>query len=50
MTGDKQTFETFEYYNGGPVRMGNDTPCLVEGKRTIMLNNLIKCENAYWVK
>ena len=50
MTGDKEKFNTFEYYNGGTVRMGNDTPCLVEGKGTIILNNLIKCENAYWVK
>ena len=50
MTGDKEKFNTFEYYNGGTVRMGDDTPCTVEGKGTIMLNNLIKCENAYWVK
>src|SRR5271156_3148867 len=50
MTGDKKNFETFEYYNVGSVRMGNDTPCPVEGKGTIMLNNLIKCENAYWAK
>jgi len=50
MTSDKENFNTFEYYNGGTVRMGNDTPCPVEGKGTIMLNNLIKFENAYWVK
>ena len=29
--------------------MGNDTPCPVEGRGTIMLNNKIMCENAYWV-
>ena len=45
MTGDKKKFETFEYSNGGSIRMGNDPPCPIEGKGTIMLNNLIKCEN-----
>ena len=34
MTRDKEKFETFEYYNGRSRRMGNDSPCPVEGKGT----------------
>ncbi|GLJ21945.1 hypothetical protein SUGI_0410990 [Cryptomeria japonica] len=38
MTGDKSKFLTFEEYNGGLVRFGDDKACLIKGKGSISLD------------
>lgn len=50
MTGDEEKNEYLEHYNGGSVKIRNDTACQVKGKGSILMNNKIRCENAYWVK
>ena len=47
--GDKSKFEKLEHYNGSCVKFGNDAPCYVKGKGSIILNDKIRCDNAYWV-
>ena len=49
MTGDTNKFEKLEHYNGSCVKFGNDASCYVKGKGSIILNEKIKCDNAYWV-
>lgn len=49
-TGDEEKFDYLEEYNGGFVRMGNDAPYMVRGKGSLMINDRLKCENAYLVK
>ncbi|GLJ39976.1 hypothetical protein SUGI_0817840 [Cryptomeria japonica] len=41
MTGDKSKFLTFQEYNGGLVRFGDDKACLIKGKGTISLDGNI---------
>ncbi|WP_425279426.1 hypothetical protein [Enterobacter hormaechei] len=36
MTGDKSKFITLTYYDGNSVRFGNDAPCLIKGKGSII--------------
>lgn len=50
MTGDEEKFDHLEQYNGGSVKRGNDTPCMVRGKGCLLINDKIKCDNAYWVE
>lgn len=49
MTSDIEKFDRLDEYDGGSIRMGNDAPCMVRGKGSLMINDRIKCENAYWV-
>ena len=50
MPGDKSKFKTFESYNGNNVKYGNDTPCPMKGKGSIVLIDKITCENTYLVE
>ncbi|GLJ17031.1 hypothetical protein SUGI_0294660 [Cryptomeria japonica] len=38
MTDDQSKFLTLKEFDGGVVRFGNDSPCMVKGKGTISLN------------
>ena len=49
IVGDTSMFENIEHYNGNCVKFGNYEPCYVEGKWSIILNDKIICDNAYWV-
>ena len=50
MTGDKETFENFEDYDGGSVRFGNNEPCCIKGRGKISLTKELICDNAYCVE
>ena len=50
MTGDKNKFKTFENCDGNSVKFGNDSPCPVKGKGSIVLTDKITCENTYFVE
>ena len=50
MTGDKNKFKTFEYYDGNNVKFGNDAPCHMKGKGSVVLIEKITCENTYFVE
>ena len=49
MTGDTSKFKKLEHYNRSRVKFGNDAPCYMKGKGSIKPNEMIKCDNAYWV-
>lgn len=49
MISDTSKFEKLEHYNGSCVKFGNDAPCYVKGKGSIILNDKIRCDNAHWV-
>ena len=48
--GDKSKFITLTSYDGNSVRFGNDAPCLIKGKGSILLIDKISCDNAYYVE
>ena len=50
MTGDISKFDKLEEYDGGIVKLGNDVPCLVKGRGSLILTNKIKCDDSYWVQ
>ena len=50
MTGDRSKFSTFETYDGNSVKFGNDAPCIVKGKWSIIITNKITCNNTYYVE
>ena len=50
MTGDRSNFETFDLNNRNTVKFGNDAPCLVKGKGSIILTNKITFDNSYYVE
>ena len=50
ITSDKEKFEDIGPYNGGCVKFGNDSPCVIGGKVIIQVTNKITCENVYWVE
>lgn len=50
MTGDTSKFEKIKHYNRSSVKLGNDAPCFMKGKWSIILNEKISCDNAYWVE
>ena len=37
MTGDKNKFKTFKIFDGNCVKFGNDSPCPIKGKGSIVL-------------
>ena len=41
--------QKLENYNLSFVKFGNDAPCYVKGRESIILNDKIRCDNAYWV-
>ena len=47
MTGDLSKFKEFD--DGGAIMFGSDVPYLVKGKVPLMLNDQIRCNDAYWV-
>lgn len=51
MTSDLSKFENFEENDdGGTVNFGSDVPYLVKGKGSLMLNDKIRYDDAYWVQ
>ena len=51
MTSDLNKFDKFEETNdGGTIQLGNDVPCVVKGKGSLMLNDKIICDDSYWVQ
>ena len=50
MTGDKNKFKTFEYYDGNNVKFGNDASFFVKGKGFVTLIEKIICDNTYFVE
>ena len=50
MIGDKSKFITLTCYDGNSVRFGNNAPCLIKGKGSIKLTDMISCDNAYYVE
>lgn len=49
ITCDTSKFNKVEHYNGSCVKFWNDAPCYVKHKGSIILNDKIICDNAYWV-
>ena len=51
MTSDPSKFDKFEEIDdGGTTKLGNDVLCPVKGKWSLMLNDKIRCDDAYWVE
>lgn len=50
MTGDHSKFITLKEFDGGVVRFGNDSPCMVKGKGTISLNGKRSADDVYQVE
>ena len=50
MTSDKNKFKTFESCDGNSVKFGNDSPCPMKGKGSIVLIDKIICENTQFVE
>lgn len=50
MTSDIDKFKNLEKYDGGFVRFGNDAPCSIKGRGSIVLNEKMRCDDGYWVK
>lgn len=50
MTGDKRKFIYLKEFDGGVVRFGNNSPCMVKGKGSISLNGKINIDDVYWVE
>ena len=42
--------ENFEGCEGGTVKIRNDILCPVKGRGSLMLNDKIQCDDAYWVQ
>lgn len=49
MTGDKSKFITLNEFDGGVVRFGNNSPCMVKGKGSISLNGKSNVDDVFWV-
>ena len=49
MTSDTSKFEKLDHYNVSSVNFGNDATCYVKGKRSIIMNYKIRCDNVYWI-
>lgn len=39
-----------EKYDSGFVKLGNDVPCPVKGRGSLILNEKIRCDDGYWVQ
>ena len=50
MTGGINKFDKLEEYDGGFVKVGNDFPCLVKGRCSLMLNGEIISNGSYWTQ
>ena len=50
MNRDRSKFKTFEPYDGNTVKFGNDAPCLVKGKGSVILIDKITCDHTYYVE
>ena len=50
MTGNRSKFSTFETSDGNNVKFGNDAPCPVKGRGSIILIEKITCDNTYFVE
>lgn len=49
MVGNTSKFKNLGHYNGHSVKFGNDGPCSMKGKGSIILNDKIIYHNIYWV-
>lgn len=50
MIGDKEKIISLEEFDGGVVRFGNNSPCMVKGKGSISLNGKSNADDIYWVE
>lgn len=50
MTSDKSKFLSLEEFDGGVVRFGNNSPCMVKGKGSISLNGKSNADDVFWVE
>ncbi|GLJ51110.1 hypothetical protein SUGI_1088070 [Cryptomeria japonica] len=50
MTSDRIKFLTLNEFDGGVVRFGNNSPCMVKGKGSISLNGKSSADDVYWVE
>ena len=50
MTGDRSKFNTFGTYDGNSVKFGNDAPCPMKGKGSVILTDKTTCGNTYYVE
>lgn len=50
MTSNGSKFLTLNEFDGGVVRFGNDSPCMVKGKGTISLNRNRNTYDVYQVE
>ena len=50
MIGDRSKFKTFEPYDGNTMKFGNDAPCPMKAKGSIVLIDKITFDNTYYVE
>lgn len=50
MTGDKNKFIYLKEFDGGVVRFGNSSPCMVKGKGFIFFNGTSNVDDVFWVE
>lgn len=50
MIGDISKFYKLEDCDVGFVKLGNDVPCLVNCRGSMILNDKIRCNDTYWVQ
>ena len=50
MTCDRSKFKNFELYDGNTVNFGNNVPCPIKGKGSIVLIDKITFDNTYYVE
>ena len=51
MTGDLSKFDKFEEIDdGGIVKLSNGIPCMMKSKGSLILNDKIRYDDAYWVQ
>lgn len=49
MTRDMDKFITMEQCNGGLIKFGNGSTCIIRGKGIMTLIDEITCDDVYWV-
>ena len=47
MTGNIDKFDKLKVHNWEFFKLGNDAPCPMKGRHLLMLNDKIRCDDAY---
>ena len=50
MIGDTSKFDKLEEDDGGTIKQRNCVPCPMKGRGTLMINDKIRFDDAYWVQ